>query len=89
MSDSHTRRWPRIARPAKALLAVAGLERLGLAFEQIGEEMDYHGTRALFYLPEHKYISALNPEVLELFHLLKQQLRPQLLLYPYLVKDKG
>ncbi|MBZ9611756.1 PEP-CTERM/exosortase system-associated acyltransferase [Rheinheimera maricola] len=65
------------------------LERLGLAFEQIGEEMDYHGTRALFYLPEHKFTSALNPEVLELFHLLKQQLAPQLLLYPYLSKDKG
>ena len=63
------------------------LERLGLVFEQIGEEMDYHGTRALFYLPEHKFVSALNPEVLELFDLLKQQLAPQLLLYPYLAKD--
>jgi holin-like protein len=28
MSDSHTRRWPRIARPAKALLAMAGLVAL-------------------------------------------------------------
>lgn len=65
------------------------LERLGLAFEQIGEEMEYHGTRALFYLPEDKFISALNPEVLELFHLLKLQLAPQLLLYPYLVNEKG
>uniref|UniRef100_A0A486XQU0 PEP-CTERM/exosortase system-associated acyltransferase n=1 Tax=Rheinheimera sp. BAL341 TaxID=1708203 RepID=A0A486XQU0_9GAMM len=65
------------------------LERLGLDFEQIGEEMDYHGTRALFYLPEHKFVSALNPEVLQLFEHLKQQLAPQLLLYPYLEKEKG
>lgn len=28
MPDSHTRRWPRIARPAKALLAMAGLVAL-------------------------------------------------------------
>lgn len=65
------------------------LERLGLAFEQIGDEMDYHGTRALFYLPEHKYISALNPEILQLFDMLKSQLAPQLRLYPYLIRQEG
>jgi N-acyl amino acid synthase of PEP-CTERM/exosortase system len=63
------------------------LERLGFAFEQLGDEMDYHGTRALFYLPENKFTSALNPEVLQLFELLKKQLASQVLLYPYIAKD--
>lgn len=60
------------------------LERIGFMFEQLGEELDYHGIRALFYLPRDKYTSALNPEVLELYHLLEGQLKQQMFLIPYL-----
>jgi N-acyl amino acid synthase of PEP-CTERM/exosortase system len=62
------------------------LSRIGLLFEQIGEEHDYHGDRALFYLPRHKFVSAINPEILELYYLLEKQLKQQLFLLPYLVK---
>ena len=63
------------------------LERIGFQFEQLGDELDYHGARALFYLPRAKYTSALSPEVLELYHLLEQQLKQQVLLLPYLTRQ--
>jgi len=59
------------------------LERLGFLFEQLGEELDYHGTRALYYLPRAKFIAHLNPEIFELYKLLRKQLETQLFLYPY------
>jgi N-acyl amino acid synthase of PEP-CTERM/exosortase system len=59
------------------------LERLGLNFVQCGEELDYHGIRALFYLSRENFIGNLNPEVLELYKLLEKQLVAQLPLYPY------
>lgn len=62
------------------------LNRIGFLFEQIGDEHDYHGERALFYLPRNKFISELNPEILELYYLLEKQLKQQLFLLPYLVR---
>lgn len=62
------------------------LDRLGLRFSQIGHEMDYHGTRALFYLPKEKYSSDLNTEMLELFNLLEAELRQQVVLQPYFAR---
>jgi len=59
------------------------LERLGLKFEQCGEELDYHGIRALFLLKRENFTGNLNPEVLKLFKLLEKQLVLQLALYPY------
>jgi len=59
------------------------LGRLGLNFVQCGEELDYHGTRALFYLSRENFIGNLNPEILELYNLLEKQLIEQLPLYPY------
>ncbi|WP_299084308.1 PEP-CTERM/exosortase system-associated acyltransferase [uncultured Paraglaciecola sp.] len=59
------------------------LERLGLKFEQCGDELDHHGTRALFLLTRDNFTSNLNSEVLALFNLLEKQLIPQLALYPY------
>lgn len=59
------------------------LERLGLLFEQIGDEMDYHGIRALFYLPRDKFTKDLNIEIQQLYQLLKNQLTSQVVLFPY------
>lgn len=59
------------------------LKRLGLHFQQCGEELDYHGTRALFCLERKDFTGNLNAEVLELYTLLEKQLVEQLVLYPY------
>lgn len=63
------------------------LERLGLRFKQIGEEMDYHGVRALFYLPKEDYSADLNSEMLELFDSLEARLREQVVLLPYFARN--
>ena len=60
------------------------LKRLGLNFQQCGEELDYHGTRALFCLERKDFTGNLNAEVLLLYNLLEKQLTQQLILYPYL-----
>lgn len=65
------------------------LDRLGLRFKQIGEEMDYHGIRALFLLTQEEYSSDLNAEMLELFNLLERELRRQVVLLPYLSRVAG
>jgi N-acyl amino acid synthase of PEP-CTERM/exosortase system len=62
------------------------LERIGFLFEQLGDEMEYHGTRALFYLPESKFTCGLNPEVLALYQVLYAQLKQQVLLIPYITR---
>lgn len=59
------------------------LGRLGLNFRQCGEELDYHGIRALFYLDQEDYSSKLNSEMQELYVLLKNALKKQLFLHPY------
>lgn len=59
------------------------LDRLGLRFKQIGDEMDYHGIRALFLLQQQEYSSELNVEMLQLFDLLETELRKQVVLLPY------
>ncbi len=59
------------------------LGRLGLNFVQCGEELDYHGIRALFYLDQEGFVSNLNAEIRALYDLLEIQLRKQLTLYPY------
>lgn len=62
------------------------LNRIGFLFEQIGDEHDFHGNRALFYLPKEKFISGLNPEILELYYLLEEQLKKQMFMLPYLIR---
>jgi N-acyl amino acid synthase of PEP-CTERM/exosortase system len=59
------------------------LERLGFLFEQVGEELEYHGVRALYYLPRTKFIAHLNPEIRELYQMLRKQLEAQMYFYPY------
>lgn len=59
------------------------LIRFGLPFEQAGDAIDYHGLRALFYLPAAGFCSNLNPELLQLFDDIFQQLQQQINLLPY------
>jgi N-acyl amino acid synthase of PEP-CTERM/exosortase system len=60
------------------------LGRLGLNFVQCGEELDYHGIRALFYLDQNGFVANLNKEIRALYDLVEGQLRNQLTLYPYI-----
>ena len=55
---------PRLAR----LLKISGI-----CFIQLGEPIEYHGQRALFYI-EPTFIDALKPELKELYHSLDDQL---------------
>ena len=49
------------------------LKRSGINFIQLGETMDYHGQRALFYI-EPTFVDALKPELKELYLSVDQQL---------------
>ena len=57
---------PRLAR----LLA-----RFGIRFAKIGQEMEYHGTRAMFYIDREMLFSNLKPDLLELFNFVTEQIR--------------
>ncbi|NRA71871.1 MAG: PEP-CTERM/exosortase system-associated acyltransferase [Gammaproteobacteria bacterium] len=59
------------------------LNRFGFSFEQAGDVIDYHGDRALFYLPADKFYADLNPELLELYHGISTTLDQQLKMIPY------
>jgi len=56
------------------------LIRFGLPFEQIGDEMDYHGSRAMFYLRQESFYSELNEELLKLYNILHKDLREDITL---------
>ncbi len=49
------------------------LNRSGINFIQLGETMDYHGQRALFYT-DGAFINTLKPELKELYQSVDQQL---------------
>jgi N-acyl amino acid synthase of PEP-CTERM/exosortase system len=49
------------------------LNRSGINFIQLGETMDYHGQRALFYT-DGAFIDALKPELKEFYQSIDQQL---------------
>ena len=65
------------------------LKRLGLHFKQCGEELEYHGVRAIFYLTKEEYTTNLNEEMLSLHDLLVVQLMEQMALYPYVPFSKA
>lgn len=48
----------------------------GIDFKQLGETIDYHGQRALFYI-EPTFIEALEPELKELYHRVDQKLKKE------------
>ena len=59
------------------------LTRFGLPFVQCGDEMDYHGIRAMFYLERMGFNSELSPELLEFYQLIYQDLVDQIYLVPF------
>ncbi|WP_210394998.1 PEP-CTERM/exosortase system-associated acyltransferase [Motiliproteus sediminis] len=54
------------------------LVRFGLPFKQAGVTMDYHGIRALFYLPKGELSSHFSEEMEQLYASIKAQVRPGL-----------
>lgn len=59
------------------------LQRFGLPFEQVGEVVDYHGLRAMFYLDRDKFNSELSDELLELYKIIHSDLVKQISLIPF------
>lgn len=59
------------------------LKRFGLPFVQCGDEMDYHGQRAMFYLDKDDFNSELTPELLELYSIIHSDLKKQINLVPF------
>ena len=49
------------------------LSRFGICFSQLGDEMEYHGKRAMFFIDEKMLFNSLKPELLELFHFVSEQ----------------
>lgn len=65
------------------------LKRFGLPFIQVGDEMDYHGQRAMFYLDKEGFSSDLTVELKELYDLIHDDMRQQISLIPFTnVTDK-
>lgn len=59
------------------------LKRFGLPFQQCGDEMDYHGIRAMFYLPRENFCSELTPDLREFYMNIFNDLREQIHLVPF------
>ena len=59
------------------------LQRFGLPFQQVGDEMDYHGLRAMFYLDKDDFHSKLSEELLALYDIIYEDLSNQLNLIPF------
>lgn len=59
------------------------LKRFGLPFMQIGEPMDYHGQRAMFYLDEDSFHRELTPELGELYNIIHKDMKQQMSIKPY------
>lgn len=50
------------------------LSRFGICFTQVGEAMEYHGTRAMFYIDKKGLFDNLKPELTQLYQMIAQQL---------------
>jgi N-acyl amino acid synthase of PEP-CTERM/exosortase system len=59
------------------------LTRFGLPFVQVGDEMDYHGKRAMFHLPREGFKSGLTIELKEFYDIIFNVLKSQVPLIPY------
>ncbi len=51
------------------------LKRFGIYFTQIGEPMEYHGTRAMFAIDKKALFDNLKPELMELYQMVAKQLK--------------
>lgn len=59
------------------------LQRFGLPFEQIGEETNYHGRRAMFYLSRENFHRELTAPISELYKTIYNDLKQQMFFIPY------
>lgn len=59
------------------------LTKFGFPFKQAGDEMDYHGVRALFYLDKDDFYSNLSDELLALYEIIYSDISQQLNMVPY------
>jgi N-acyl amino acid synthase of PEP-CTERM/exosortase system len=59
------------------------LQRFGLPFQQAGDEMNYHGNRAMFYLERENFDNKLNEEIKEFFNMVHDDLYEQMTFLPY------
>lgn len=64
------------------------LSRLGFLFQQAGDELDYHGHRAMFYLDRAGFEKDLSEELKSLYHSIKQDLSGRIMLMPYHQPEK-
>jgi N-acyl amino acid synthase of PEP-CTERM/exosortase system len=60
------------------------LQRFGLPFTQVGDTMDYHGQRAMFFLDEKDFCAQLSPELAELYKIICNELKAQIYLIPHI-----
>ena len=51
------------------------MSRFGIRFSQVGNVMDYHGKRAMFYIDKKMLFDNLKPELLELFDFVSEQIK--------------
>ena len=51
------------------------MSRFGIRFSQIGNVMDYHGKRAMFYIDKKMLFDNLKPEFRELLHFVSEQIK--------------
>ncbi len=59
------------------------LKRFGLPFQQIGDETDYHGQRAMFYLDENDFHKDLTEQLEDLYAIIYQEMAEQIELKQY------
>ncbi|MEW6990636.1 PEP-CTERM/exosortase system-associated acyltransferase [Colwelliaceae bacterium 6441] len=59
------------------------LKRFGLPFQQIGDEMDYHGRRAMFYLKREDFYLELTQPIRELYDIIQKDMIEQISLMPF------
>ncbi|XQW85378.1 PEP-CTERM/exosortase system-associated acyltransferase [Thalassotalea piscium] len=59
------------------------LKRFGLPFQQIGDETDYHGQRAMFYLAEDDFHKDLTEQLEELYAIIYKEMAEQIELKQY------
>lgn len=59
------------------------LQRFGLPFFQVGDKLDFRGTRAMHFLSKERLTSELKPDLKELYERLKLELTNQIHLVPY------
>jgi N-acyl amino acid synthase of PEP-CTERM/exosortase system len=55
------------------------LKRSGISFQRAGEDIDYHGIRAPYFITTQSALKTMRPELLELYQWIHQQISPSYL----------